>query len=124
MAATSFSRQYEVGGVYDSFTSVNQSLVNAGTFTDFGTIDARTFKSKRINLTATTTDLAYRLLGSIDGGANYDITVISSATLAGAASTAILVTDYYTNLKIQITFPTTTATSTGTMSGKYAVVTL
>lgn len=122
--ATSFSRQYEVGGLYDSFTSVSLTSTSAGTFSDFGTIDAKTFKSKRINLTATATDMAYKVLGSIDGGANYDITVVSSATLAGAASTAILITDYYTNLKIQVTYPTTTGTSTGTLSGKYAAVTL
>lgn len=119
--ATSFSRQYEVGGVYDTFT--NLSISSTG-FTDLGTIDSKTFKSKYIHLTATTTDLSYKVMGSIDGGANYDITVVSSASLTATNSTAFLITDYYTNLKVQGAWSSTAATSTGTLSGKYVAVTL
>ena len=119
--ATSFSKQYEVGGLFDSFTTLS---ITSTAFTDLGTIDAKTFKSKYIHLTAASTDLSYKVLGSIDNGANYDITVLSSAALASGASTAFLVTDYYTNLKIQGAYGSTTATSTGTLAGKYAAVTL
>jgi hypothetical protein len=79
-------------------------------------------KTKVISLTATSTDLAYKVLGSIDGGANYDLTVLSSAALAAAASTKFEITDYYTDLKIQGAYGSTAATSTGTLSGKYAGV--
>ena len=119
--ATSFSRQFEVGGLYDSFTTLS---ITSTAFTDLGTIDAKTFKSKYIRLTAASTDLSYKVLGSIDGGANYDITVLSSAALAAAASTAFLVTDMYTNLKVQGAYGSTAATSTGSLSGKYYAVTL
>lgn len=119
--ATSFSRQYEVGGFYDTFTTLN---ITSTAFTDLGTIDCRSAKSKHIRLTAASTDLTYKVLGSIDGGSNYDITVLSSAALAAAASTNFLVTDYYTNLKIQGAYGSTTGTSTGTLAGKFATVNL
>lgn len=119
--ATSFSRQYEVGGLYDSFTSLS---VTSTAFADLGTIDAKTFKTKSILLTATTTDLSYKVLGSIDGGSNYDITVLSSASLTAGNSTQFYVTDYYTNLKVQGAYNSTAATSTGTLAGKYVAVTL
>lgn len=119
--ATSFSRQYEIGGYYNSFTSAS---ITSTAFTDLGTIDARSFKSKYILLTAASTDLAYKVLGSIDGGSNYDITVVSSAALADGSSTAFIVTDYYTNLKVQGAYGSTAATSTGTLSGKYVSASL
>lgn len=119
--ATSFSRQYEVGGLYESWTTL--SITSTG-FTDLGTIDAKTFKSKYIRLAAASTDLTYKVLGSIDGGSNYDITITSSSALAANASTAFLITDYYTNIKVQGAYGSTTGTSTGSLSGKYVAVTL
>ncbi len=115
-----FTRQYDVGGYYDSWTSLNTTST---VFADLGTFDCKGFKTKVFMLTATSTDLAYKVLGSIDGGTNYDITILSSASLTANASTYFYVTDYYTNIKVQGAYGSTTG-STGTLAGKYVGVTL
>ncbi len=74
-------------------------------------------------LTAATTNIGYKVLGSIDGGTNYDITVLSSANLTMGNSTYFQVTDMYTDLRIQCSNTSTTSTG-GTMAGKYFGVTL
>lgn len=117
---TSFSKQYEVGGYYSTWTDLT---VSSTAFTDLGTFDCKAFKTKTIVLTATSTDLAYKVLGSIDGGSNYDIVEKSSASLTASNSTAFQVTNLYTNIKVQGAYASTTGTG-GTLSGKYFGVTL
>lgn len=118
---TKFSKQFDIGGEYDDFTNLS---VSSTAFTELGTIDCKCYKTKTIFLTAETTDLSYKIMGSIDGGANYDITAASSATLTAGNSTCVEITDYYTDLTVQGAWASTSATSTGTLSGKYAAVTL
>ena len=51
--------------------------------------------------------LTYTILGSIDGGEEYDFTVDSDTSLASASQVLVNVTDYYTHLKIRLKMDTT-----------------
>jgi hypothetical protein len=116
---TTFSRQYEIGGEYASWTT---TATASTAFASLGTMDSRSFKTKAILLTAATTDIGYMVLGSIDS-TNYDITVLSSANLTVGTSTYFQITDMYTNLRVDIAKASTTSTG-GTMAGKYFGVSL
>jgi hypothetical protein len=115
----SFSKQYEVGGEYASWTT---TATASTAFASLGSLDARAFKTKAILLTAATTDIGYKVMGSIDS-TNYDITVLSSANLTVGNSTYFQITDMYTDLQVQIAKTSTTSTG-GTMAGKYFSVSL
>lgn len=118
---TSFAKQYDVGGAYDSWTTA--AFASTG-FVTLGDFECQAFKTKAFFLTAATTDAAYKVLGSVDGGANYDITVLSSASLTVGNSTYFQVTDMYTDLRIQIAKASTAVSTGGTVAGKYFGVTL
>jgi hypothetical protein len=117
---TSFAKQYDIGGAYDSWTT---AATASTAFTVLGSFACKAYKTKAIVLTAATTDIAYKVMGSIDS-TNYDITVLSSASLTVGNSTYFQITDMYTDIQVQIAKASTAASTGGTMAGKYFGVTL
>lgn len=66
-------------------------------------LDVQGLKDKALVIKNTgTKTLSWKLLGSIDGGAEYDVTVKAEADVLSAAYEYYRFTDYYTHLKVQL----------------------
>jgi len=88
-----------VEAVWDTlpnYTSTGNGLVDVGVFPCFG------FKTKQFAFTAATNAMKAVILGSLDGGATYPITLVAAFTVAtGATPTLQTVTTYVTHIKVQ-----------------------
>lgn len=88
-----------VAAAYDKLSDYT-STVDAAT--DVGVIPCMGFKSKRFAFSAVTNAMKATILGSLDGGVTFPITLVAAFTVAtGATPTLKDVTDYVTHIKIQ-----------------------
>lgn len=73
-------------------------------FAELGVYTCANVLSKSIALRETggASGIDYRILGSVDGGQNYDETVVADTNLAAGASTIQHIADYFTHLKVEI----------------------
>lgn len=85
----------EYGSLADYTTTGND-------WADAGTWNVQALKTKALYFTATTKDLSVQILGSLNGGTTYPITVETSFAVATATPVKKQITDYYTNLKVQV----------------------
>jgi hypothetical protein len=101
----------ERGSFADLLTTVN-------TYVDVGELDCELHRTKRIRVAAATNNLHVKILGSMDGGATYDIEVVAEFTVTAGTPQIQTITDYYTHLKVQ-TKPAVSDTH-GTLSTDFA----
>jgi len=80
-------------------------------------IDVAFFRSKTFIFTATDENLLINILGSIDGGANFDQTVEADLSVTTSASVTKTYTTALTHIKIQV--KSATSSTPGTLTGKY-----
>ena len=100
---------------WNSFTAL---LTTVNTYADVGAWDVALLKTKQFYFSAATNDLLVQILGSVDGGATYPITVEAEFSVATATPVNKTVTGYYTDLKVQVK-PAVNDTH-GTLSTQYA----
>ena len=90
------------GGIVGGHRTADDFVTSANEFATAADFETTLLKTKIVYVAAAGNDLAIRLLGSYDGGANYPATVQGSVTVANGSGTAIAVSGYYTNLRLQV----------------------
>ena len=88
--------------VLSSYGSFDDLLTSVNTYVDVGVIDAELYRTKRVRVAAATNNLHVKILGSMDGGASYDIEVEAEFTVTVGTPQIKSTTDYYTHLKVQV----------------------
>jgi len=106
-------------GVLSSYGSFDDELTTINTYVDVGIIDGQLFRTKRVRVDAVTNNLHVKILGSMDGGATYDIEVVAEFTVTVGTAQIQTVTDYYTHLKVQV--KPAVADTHGTLSTDFAM---
>jgi hypothetical protein len=77
-------------------------LTTIDTLVDMGIFVCRTLRSKNLSFSAATNTLVAKVLGSIDGGVTYPITVEAEFDVTVASPVQKVNTVYYTHLKLQV----------------------
>lgn len=85
----------------DNFALAN-FLTTVNTLADAGVFAVRLFKTKHVVFQATTNNLLVVILGSVDDGVTYPVTVEAEFAVNVGTPVTKTVTGYYTNLKIQV----------------------
>lgn len=98
--------------------SLADKLTDQNTYADVGTWESQLLKTKRLRFVATTNDLLVQILGSLDDGLNFDVTVVSEFAVNVGTPVVQTVTDYVTDLKVQV--KPAVADTHGTLATKYA----
>jgi hypothetical protein len=80
----------------DNVTTSTNEYVNIGTW------DTKWFPTKRIVFTATTNNLKFKILGSLDNGATFPHTVESEFTVIVGSITIKTIPDHWDALKVQV----------------------
>lgn len=99
-------KQHLVQGMcveYDT-SAINHTCATASSFAAIGTAtwNCSHLKTKVIEVAAASKNLVAKIMGSIDGGATYNISAVASFSVAAAAATRQTITGVYTNLQIQV----------------------
>jgi hypothetical protein len=106
----------------------NKSAIMAefGSFTaqlstdDYATVDSvdvAVLRSKTFRFTAATNDLLVKVLGSLDGGANYDQVAEADISVTSGSTVAKTYTAPYTHMRVQV--KAAVAAAQGTLSTKF-----
>ncbi len=103
-------------GAVSEYGSLANKL-SADTYDDAGSWSTLFLKTKRFQFDAATNNLHVRILGSLDGGATYPITVEAEFTVTVGTTSVKTSTDWYTNLKVQV--KAASGGSQGTLSTKF-----
>lgn len=78
-------------------------LTTVDTLVDMGTFSCRMLRSKNLQFSAATNTLVGKVLGSVDGGVTFPVTVEAEFDVTVAGSPVVKTsTAYYTHLKIQV----------------------
>jgi hypothetical protein len=113
MTISNMKNKSAIMAAFGSF--VDKLSTNA--YVTIDSVDVVVFRSKTFRFTAATNDLLVNVLGSIDGGANYDQTVDADVAVGSGVTVAKTYTGAYTHMRIQV--KAAVAGSQGTLSTKF-----
>jgi hypothetical protein len=99
--------------VHGSFTD----KLSTNSYVTIDSIDVAVLRSKTFRFTAADNDLLVNVLGSLDGGANYDQAVDADVAVGSGVTVAKTYTGAYTHMRIQV--KAAAAGSQGTLSTKF-----
>lgn len=77
-------------------------LTTVNTLADAGVFAVRLFKTKHLVFQATTNNLKVVVLGSVDDGVTYPVTVEAEFAVNVGTPVTKTITGYYTHLKVQV----------------------
>lgn len=114
-------RKTHESSIVTDFLTFTSILTAADTYVDVSpTVITQFLASRHFDFQAATNDLHVQILGSLDGGVTFPITVVAEFTITAGTPIQKIITagEYYTDLKVQVK-PAVAATH-GTLTGQFA----
>ena len=106
-------------GIHSQYGTLPNLLTTINTLVDVGIVVTALLRTKHFQFNATTNSLTVAILGSVDGGVTFPITVAAEFPVATGATPVMKVdTTFYTHLKVQVR--PTVGGSHGTLTTKWA----